>query len=747
MNRRLITSALPYVNNEPHLGNLIQVLSADCFARFCRLRGYETLYICGTDEYGTATETRAAEEGVSERELCDRYWRLHDEIYRWFTIKFDEFGRTSTPIQTEVTQDIFKKNDANGMITEKTGEQLFCPKCDRFLADRYVRGVCPHCGYEKARGDQCERCGKLLDPTDLKEPACSSCGSTPELRETKHLYIDLPKNREKLETWIKTASAEGRWARNAIQMAQSWIRDGLHERAITRDLKWGIPVPKPGYEKKVFYVWFDAPIGYISITGNWAEKRGLDWRKTVDDWWKNPEDVALFQFIGKDNIPFHTVIFPSSLLGTGEKWTMLHHMSSSEYLNYESGKFSKSEGRGVFGTDVMNSGIPSDVWRFYIYYTRPEKSDALFTWKDFAEKVNAELIGNLGNLVNRTLSFVTRYYNGKAPAAGGNSAFWEKVRKLEGEITDLLEWAELRDGYHKIFELAAFANKYFQENEPWKKRTEAPAEAEAVIGDLTALLADIAVLIQPFTPVAAEKIAGFLGLTLEKGKPGTAIDWSSLGKGTPIDAAVHIKSEVLFAKLEDDFINGLRTQYAGSQKERENERKEKAEAKPEDKFAASIDLRVAKIVKIERHPKADKLYVETLDIAGEERVIVSGLVPFYKEEELLNKHVIVAYNLKAAKLRGIESRGMLLAASVKNEDGSETVEVLEAADAETGTRIKLQGVNDGDDSKPVAADIDIDTFFSVPIAVTDGIVNVNGKAFTVNGKPVTTEKVKNGEAH
>jgi methionyl-tRNA synthetase len=675
---------------------------------------------------------------------------MHDEIYRWFAIEFDEFGRTSTPIQTEVTQGIFKQNDANGMITEQTSRQLFCPPCDRFLADRYVRGVCPHCGYENARGDQCERCGKLLDPTDLKEPVCSSCGATPELRETRHLYIDLPKNRAALEAWIKAASEEGRWARNAVQMAQSWIRDGLHERAITRDLKWGIPVPKPGYEKKVFYVWFDAPIGYISITGNWAEKRGLDWRKAVDDWWKNPENVLLFQFIGKDNIPFHTVIFPSSLLGTGEKWTMLHHMSSTEYLNYESGKFSKSEGRGVFGTDVMASGIPADVWRFYIYYNRPEKADALFTWKDFAEKVNAELIGNLGNLVNRTLSFVTRYYNGKAPAAGGNSMFWEKVHKLEGEITDLLDWAELRDGYHKIFELTAFANKYFQENEPWKKRTEAPAEAEGVIGDLTALLADIAVLIQPYTPDAAEKIAGFLGLTLEKDKPNT-IDWSSLGKGGLIPAATTIKSEVLFTKLEDDVINALREKYAGSQKERQ----EKAEAektkaaavndKPEDRFAALIDLRVAKIVKIERHPKADKLYIETLDIAGEERVIVSGLVPFYTEEALLGKHVIVAYNLKAAKLRGVESRGMLLAASIKHEDGSETVEVLEASDAETGTRIKLDDAGSEPDAD--APEIDIDTFFSVPITVVDHIVNVNGTAFTANGNVIKTEKIKDGEVH
>jgi methionyl-tRNA synthetase len=637
------------------------------------------------------------------------------------------------------------------MISENTTEQLFCPQCGRFLADRYVRGVCPHCSYEKARGDQCEHCGKLLDPSDLKEPACSSCGSTPELRETRHLYINLPKNRTVLETWLKRASEEGRWARNAVQMSQSWIRDGLHERAITRDLKWGIPVPKPGYENKVFYVWFDAPIGYISITGNWADERGLDWRKAVDDWWKNPENVLLFQFIGKDNIPFHTVIFPSSLLGTGEKWTMLHHMSSSEYLNYESGKFSKSEGRGVFGTDVMQSGIPSDVWRFYIYYNRPEKADALFTWKDFAEKVNAELIGNLGNLVNRTLSFVTRYYGGKVPAPGGNPAFWGRVREIEGEITEALEWAELRDGYHKVFELTAFANKYFQDNEPWKKRTEVPAEAEAVIGDLTALLADVAVLIQPFTPVAAEKIAGFLGLTLEKGKGDTSdnlINWNGLGACRPITAA--ITSEVLFTKLENDFINALREKYSGSQKERglaptgetaaEND---KTAQKPEDAFTALLDLRVAKIVKIERHPKADKLYIETLEIAGEERVIVSGLVPFYKEEELLGKHIVVAYNLKAAKLRGVESRGMLLAASMKNADGSETVEVLDASGVETGTRVTLEGITG---QTQASSEIDIDTFFSVPIGVVNGTVMVNGRALLLNGQKIHTQKVENGEA-
>ncbi|MDR1277451.1 MAG: methionine--tRNA ligase, partial [Treponema sp.] len=310
MKRRLITSALPYVNNVPHLGNLIQVLSADAFARFCRLRGYETLYVCGTDEYGTATENRAAEEGVSPRELCDRYYAIHADIYRWFHIAFDKFGRTSTPIQTEVTQYNFTRLDKQGFIVERTIEQLYCGRCGRFLADRYIRGRCPHCGSAEARGDQCEACGKLLEPTELKEPRCSSCGSTPALKSTKHLYIDLPKIKDRLEGWIKTASEKGFWANNAVQMTQAWIRDGLRERAITRDLKWGIPVPKPGYENKVFYVWFDAPIGYISITGNLGAEKARepgakfqDWHDFMNYWWKSPGEVELFQFIGKDNIP------------------------------------------------------------------------------------------------------------------------------------------------------------------------------------------------------------------------------------------------------------------------------------------------------------------------------------------------------------------------------------------------------------------------------------------------------------
>jgi len=760
MKKRLITSALPYVNNEPHLGNLIQVLSADAFARFCRLSGKETLYICGTDEYGTATETKAAEEGVSPKELCDRYHAVHSDIYKWFNINFDMFGRTSTPAQTEVTQDIFLKLDKAGFICERTIEQFYCAKCERFLADRYILGICPKCSSAGAKGDQCEACQKLLDPTDLIEPKCSACGSAPSLQKTNHLYIDLPAIKEKLEAWIKTASVSGFWAHNAVQMTQAWIRDGLKERAITRDLKWGIPVPKPGYEKKVFYVWFDAPIGYISITGTLGEiiakekkavygKTFADWREYVNYWWKSPGDTELFQFIGKDNIPFHTVIFPSSLLGSGDNWTMLHHMSSSEYLNYENGKFSKSRGVGVFGTDAMKTGIPSDVWRFYIFYNRPETSDAMFTWKDFQEKVNGELIGNLGNLVNRTLSFVTRYYDGKIPKGTSDASLWEEITKREKSIAGKLDRAELRDAFKEIFELSSFANKYFQDNEPWKLRNENPEKAKAVIGDLTYIVRDLAVLIEPYLPEAAAKIASFLGLKLREN-----FDWKNIGKPEGI-GDILINSEVLFAKLEDEKVDSLKEKYSGTQSERQEQNNSiKSGGSPQKTFSSVIDLRAAKIEKIERHPKADKLYIINLEIgegvtgAREERQIVSGLVPFYSEEQLLGKKIIVAYNLKPAKLRGIESRGMLLAAGDKGGADSEgnpieRCEVLDAGDCPTGTRF----LPEGEEACAAPDEIDIDTFFTQPIAVKDFVVMTGDKKLCLAGNQVRTTVIHNAEVH
>jgi len=736
-NKRLITSALPYVNNVPHLGNLIQVLSADVFARFCRSRGYETLYVCGTDEYGTATETRALEEGITPRELCDRYFTIHDEIYKWFNISFDKFGRTSTPEHTAVTQAIFAGLDKAGFIKEKSETQLYCTSCSRFLADRYVRGTCPSCGYNEARGDQCEDCGKLLDPSELVDPRCGTCGAAPEPRDTKHLYIDLPAILPKLEAWMDKASVEGFWARNAVQMTRSWIRDGLHERAITRDLKWGIPVPKEGYEDKVFYVWFDAPIGYISITATLMDQ----WEK----WWKNPGDVKLFQFIGKDNIPFHTVIFPSSLLGSGEDWTMLHHMSSSEYLNYENTKFSKSKGVGVFGTDVLETGIPADVWRFYIFYNRPEKSDTQFLWKDFQEKVNSELIGNLANLVNRSFTFLSKNYNGEVPSCEGNPAFNELIQPYYREITEHLERAELRDGFRKAFLLSSLGNKAFQEAEPWKVIKTDPAAAAPLLKDLIYLVRDLAILVSPYIPGTSEKIASFLG--------NPDMTWAFLGRRDDLTSIS--QPEILFKRLEDDVVEAFRIKFSGTQTERkekaDNEAAAASAAKTaaaekslEDRFRESVDLRVAKITAIERHPEAEKLYIETLDAGeAEPRQIVSGLVPHYKEEELLGHNIILVSNLKPAKLRGVVSNGMLLAADGPDGGGNKCVDVLFADHAEPGTRVVLEG--DNPESYGETGSLKVDRFFEIPLRVEAGSVKVGQTALSVAGRPLKASKVTAGD--
>lgn len=792
MKRKLITSALPYVNNIPHLGNLIQVLSADVFARFCRLRGYTSLYVCGTDEYGTATETKALEEGKTPRELCDYYHAIHRDIYHWFNIAFDYFGRTSTPQQTEIVQGLFKDIDKNGFIKEHAIEQLYCAHCNRFLADRYVRGTCPHCGYEDARGDQCENCGKLLEPTELKAPRCSTCGATPEPRSTKHLYIDLPGIVPQYEPWMQKASVEGQWSNNAVQMTKGWLRDGLQERAITRDLKWGIPVPKAGFEDKVFYVWFDAPIGYISITKCFTDLTGADWK----NWWLEQNDIELFQFIGKDNIPFHTVIFPSSLIASGKDWVKLHHISSSEYLNYESGKFSKSKGIGVFGSDAKDSGIPADMWRFYIFYNRPEKNDALFTWKDFQERVNSELVGNLCNLINRTLTFVSRYYDGVIPQRDGMVSARADVRSVtEGlraaakysieKITALLEEAELRDAFHELFALSSVANKAFQDGEPWKNREADPEKAEALLFELCYLIKDLLILMHPYMPEYADAVASFLGIKIWSGnvfdwehpvqpRPENVLAWDNLLERRGLERVQ--KPAIIFKTLENDAIAAYRERYAGSQKERaaqagkqaagkqaggeqggkkqqnagsKNEKQkakpEWADVPPEKLFTDYISLKTAKIISVEKHPDADKLFVETIDDGSESgRVILSGLAPYFAPEELVGADIILAENLKPRKMRGIESKGMLLASHYTDADGTERVELVGMPGAAAGTPVTLESAEAATPlvQKPQA--IDAELFFAVPFTVEDFRVCAAGKQLLVNGKPLVMKHVKSG---
>lgn len=788
MKRKLITSALPYVNNIPHLGNLIQVLSADVFARFCRLRGYTSLYVCGTDEYGTATETKALEEGKTPRELCDYYHAIHRDIYHWFNISFDYFGRTSTPQQTEIVQGIFKDIEKNGFIKEHTIEQLYCAHCNRFLADRYVRGTCPHCGYEDARGDQCENCGKLLEPTELKAPRCSTCGAAPEPRSTKHLYIDLPGIVPQYEPWMQKASKEGQWSNNAVQMTKGWLRDGLQERAITRDLKWGIPVPKAGFEDKVFYVWFDAPIGYISITKCFTDLTGTDWK----NWWLEQSDVELFQFIGKDNIPFHTVIFPCSLIASGKDWVKLHHISSSEYLNYESGKFSKSKGIGVFGSDAKDSGIPADMWRFYIFYNRPEKNDALFTWKDFQERVNSELVGNLCNLINRTLTFVSRYYNGVIPQRDGLASSRDDVRSVTEslraaakysieKITALLEEAELRDAFHELFALSSVANKAFQDGEPWKNREADPEKAEALLFELCYLIKDLLILMHPYMPEYADAVASFLGIKIWSGnvfdwehpvqpRPEGTLAWENLLQRSGLERVQ--RPAIIFKTLENDAIAAYRERYSGSQKERAEQAGKQAAGKqakaggaqkgaadgtsqaakpewadipPEQLFTDYISLKTAKILSVQKHPHGDKLFVETIDDGSEGgRVILSGLVPYFAADDLVGADIILVENLKPRKMRGIESKGMLLASHYTDADGNEKVELVGIPGAAPGTPVTLEGAAASIPPAQKPQAIDAELFFAVPFTVEDSHVCAAGKRLLVNGQPLVMKHVKSG---
>ncbi|MCH3916499.1 MAG: methionine--tRNA ligase [Spirochaetia bacterium] len=744
MKKRLVTSALPYVNNIPHLGNLTQVLSADVFARFCRSKGYETLYVCGTDEYGTATETRALQQGVTPQQLCDHYHEIHCKIYDWFNIDFDYFGRTSMPHQTEIVQKLFKEVDANGYITEAEIEQLYCPHCGRFLADRFVNGTCPHCGYEGARGDQCDNCQTLLEPSELIDPKCSVCGTTPIMKKTKHLYLDLPKARPLLEKWMEKASVDGFWSNNAIQVTKSWIRDGLKARAITRDLKWGIPVPKKGFEDKVFYVWFDAPIGYISIS-SYATK---DWER----WWKSPDDTELFQFIGKDNIPFHTVIFPSTLLASGENWTMLHHMSATEYLNYEGGKFSKSLGIGIFGNDVIETGIPSDVWRFYMFYNRPEKSDVTFTWSDFQEKVNGELIGNISNLVNRTLTFINRFYDGKVPQGELDEKVIAAIHEKERLIDSLLERAEERDALHQICFLSSIGNKAFQDGEPWRTRKEEPDKAAGLLRTLVYLIRDIGILVGPYMPVTGNSILKFVGREHD--------DWKNLGSFEGVE--VINPTNLLFEKLDDGLIETLREKYSGSQAQRQqavkgndsavsDNKKEGSEKMEKDeetltvsqRFAQKVTLLVSKIVEVVKHPNGDKLYILTLDTGEEEkRTIVSSIVPFYKADELLGRNIILVSNLKPANFRGVKSRGMLLAASDRQDDAHETCEVLFADELPVGTVLEPEGETRPEEKQTY---VKADQFFSMPIYTEDGIVKIDGKKLcSFDGKAVKAHVYING---
>jgi len=713
MKKVLITSALPYVNNIPHLGNIIGcVLSADVFARYCRLKKYDTLYVCGNDEYGTATETKALEEGVSCEEICSKYHKIHKEIYDWFNISFDCFGRTSTPKHTRIVQDIFLKLYNNGYIKSQEVEQFYCEHCNRFLADRYIHGKCPNCEYERARGDQCENCGKLLNPEELLNPVCKLCSKTPHLRKSEHLFLDLPALLPELKKWIDKASKEGFWSFNTIKATESWIKSGLKPRCITRDLKWGVKVPLEEYKDKVFYVWFDAPIGYISITANYVE----DWQS----WWKNPSEVYLYQFMGKDNIPFHSVIFPATQLGTKENWTMVYHINTTEYLNYEHGKFSKSAGTGVFGDDAINTGISSDLFRYFLISNRPEKNDTIFSWQEFMDRVNGELIDNYGNLVSRLQGLLKRFDN-KVPEASylpEHKEFINKVIEREKVVEDYYEHSRLKDALRETILLTKEANRFLQETEPWEKFKSDIEHAKATLKMLAHFIKDATIMLAPVIPQAATRVFKKFGKE--------QFYFDDLGDFESLTSLPYRKTEVLFKKLESDFIESLRVKFSGRKKDVIS-------------LFNKLELRAGKIVEVENHPKADKLFVEKVDIGGNIITIVSGLRDYYSENDLLNKNVIIVKNLKPARLRGIESAGMLLAAQNKND-----LEVIFLPDnINPGELITIENVSQKENEEKQI--ITIEEFSEVLLCVKNGYFCVGDKKLVCKGEYIKLKRIENAK--
>ncbi|XP_062975306.1 methionine--tRNA ligase, cytoplasmic isoform X2 [Elgaria multicarinata webbii] len=599
MKNVLITSALPYVNNVPHLGNIIGcVLSADTFARYCRLRNWNTLYLCGTDEYGTATETKAMEEGLTPKQICDKYYVVHAQIYQWFNISFDYFGRTTTPEQTTIAQGIFQQLLERNYLLTQTVDQLKCEKCVRFLADRFVEGTCPFCNYEEARGDQCDKCGKLINATELKKPVCKVCQETPVVKSSEHLFLDLPKLEDSLEKWLSLSQATGDWTPNSRYITRSWIRDGLKPRCITRDLKWGTPVPLDGFRDKVFYVWFDAPIGYLSITANYTDQ----WEK----WWKNPEQVQLYNFMAKDNVPFHSVVFPCSLLGTGDKYTLVNHLIATEYLNYEDGKFSKSRGVGVFGDMAKDTGIPADIWRFYLLYLRPESQDSAFSWSDLMIKNNSELLNTLGNFINRAGSFVCKFFGGRVPTM----ELSQDDKRLLAHITlelrqynQLLEKVKIRDALRSILNIARHGNQYLQVNEPWKHIKGSDADkkrAGTVIGVAVNIASLLSVILQPYMPSVSATIQEQLRVPADYNVV-TNDFVCTLPAGHQIGTVTP-----LFQKLETEQIENLRKRFGGGQQKLAAHGKEAVGAKELQEEVAKQDSYVQQL----KAQKAEQKHID-----------------------------------------------------------------------------------------------------------------------------------------
>ena len=652
--RKMITAALPYANGPVHIGHLAGVyIPADVYARFQRSTGQEVAFICGSDEHGIPITIRAKKEGITPQDVVDKYHEIIKKSFADLGISFDEYSRTTSKKHYEVSQEFFLNLYNKGKFEEEISEQFFDEQAGEFLADRYIVGTCPKCSNENAYGDQCEKCGSTLSPTELINPKSMLSGNTPILKETKNWYLPLNEYENFLNEWIIKGHQDD-WKPNVYGQVKSWLNDGLKPRAMTRDLNWGVPVPLPNAEGKVLYVWFDAPIGYISFTQEWAEKNGKNWK----DFWQN-EETDLIHFIGKDNIVFHCIIFPSMMKAHGD-YIMPKNVPAFEFLNLENDKISTSRNWAVWAHEyVEDFPDQQDALRYALLSSAPETKDNNFTWKDFQTKNNSELVGIFGNFINRVTVLTQKYYNGIVPQPNEfeqvDKDLYHEMQQIPEKIGKNLDEFRFRDALTEMMNLARLGNKYLADEEPWKVIKDNPERVKTQMFCALQVAGALAYLCEPFLPFTSQKMKSGLNLGNK--------NWYEVLNTPPIPTGHQINEmPLLFSKIEDDVIEAqikkLENTKINNQKTNPNANPMKEQISFDD--FTKIDLRTATILEAEKVEKADKLLKLKVDTGVDVRTVVSGIAESFSPEEIIGKQVMILLNLAPRKIRGIESQGMLL---------------------------------------------------------------------------------------
>jgi methionyl-tRNA synthetase len=653
--RYLVTSALPYANGPLHIGHLAGVyVPSDIYTRYLRMKGADVISICGSDEHGVPITLKARNEGISPQEVVDRYHFLNKKAFEDFGIAFDIYSRTSNKVHYETASEFFLKLYNKGEFTEKTSEQYYDEEADCFLADRYIMGTCPHCGNENAYGDQCEKCGTSLSPNDLINPHSTISGSKPVLRETMHWYLPLDKYEGWLKEWILEEHRE--WKPNVYGQCKSWIDQGLQPRAVSRDLDWGVPVPVEGAKGKVLYVWFDAPIGYISAT----KELTPDWEK----YWKDPE-TKMVHFIGKDNIVFHCIIFPVMLKAEGS-FILPDNVPANEFLNLENDKISTSRNWAVWLHEYLED-FPGkqDVLRYTLCSNAPETKDNDFTWKDFQARNNNELVAILGNFVNRTLVLTNNYYGGKVPERGitdeNDNSVLTEIKVIKENVEASLETFRFREALREAMNLARLGNKYLADAEPWKVVRTDPGRVKTIMNIAIQITANLSVLLEPFLPFSMDKLRKLIDLNM----PG----WDDAGRTDLVKLGHQIKKpELLFEKIEDSEIEKQINKLHLTKKVNEPDSSKVLPSKDPVTFDdfTKVDIRTATVLEAEKVPKTTKLLKLKIDTGLDIRTIVSGIAEYFEPESMIGKQISIVANLESRKIKGIESKGMILMAEDKD---------------------------------------------------------------------------------